>query len=395
MGSKSRIAIVGGGLVGSTAALALARCGFAVTLFDRKRPKVSQGLLGLDIRNVALSQASQSLLADNGIWSKINAAPYSQMHVWEQWGTASLHFDAAEVGCQELGWLVEMSPLLCRAWQCMNVAANLDVVVGNIEGVEISDVGVSVMTGTSELGTGEPRVFDFLIAADGAHSIAQRALQLPIDTQPTGQVALATVVRTSASHKQTAWQRFLNDGPLAFLPSPDEHVSSIVWSQSEAQAQRRAALPDADFCDEIGQAFEHRLGDVLEVDQRICFALTQQRVKDCAPHTRVLLIGDALRVVHPLAGQGVNLGLEDVTCLLRVATAHKELSMPGIWRRFARQRQTRARLMIQTMSALQKFYGSANPAVSLLRNIGVQSFNTLDALKHQVMREAMGLNRLK
>ena len=171
-------------------------------------------------------------------------------------------------------------------------------------------------------------------------------------------------------------------------------MCSIVWSQTEASAKRRQSLDDEAFCTEIEHAIEHRLGDVTAVDQRFVFPLTQQRVKSCTPHARVVMIGDAMRVVHPLAGLGVNLGLEDVSGLLELARKQPDLSQLGIWRRYARQRQVRSQMMIQTMAMLQKLYSSANPAVSLLRNFGVESFNALDTIKHQVMREAMGLGQL-
>lgn len=247
---------------------------------------------------------------------------------------------------------------------------------------------------TLEFEDAASRRFDFVIAADGAQSVVRRALGLKVAEYPVDQVALATVVRTECSHQHTAWQRFLTDGPLAFLPAPDEHLCSIVWSQSPSAAARRREQSAELFCRDIGFAIEHRLGKVLEVDQRLTFPLTQQRVKNCAPHPRVLLVGDAMRVVHPLAGLGVNLGLEDVRRLLQVAAKHADLSAPGIWARYARERQVRSQMMIRTMGTLQQLFGSAHPAVSLLRNFGVQSFNALDGVKRQVMQEAMGLGRL-
>jgi 2-octaprenylphenol hydroxylase len=311
------------------------------------------------------------------------------MCIWEQWGTGVVHFDAAEAGVAELGWLVEMSPLVCAAWQCVDDCPGIDVIEAGVTDVQPVDTGVEL-----SLSTGEHHSLDFLIAADGAHSVVRKALGLGVLQQPLDQVAIATVVRTEASHQHTAWQRFLIEGPLAFLPGPDEQLCSVVWSQSGAMAQRRMQLSDDAFAKEIGFAFEYRLGDILAVDRRFSFPLTQQRVKQCAPHPRVLLIGDAMRVVHPLAGQGVNLGLEDVQHLLMVASQHADLAAPGIWQRFARQRQTRSQMMIQVMSALQKIYTNPHPAMSLLRNVGVRSFNALDGLKRQVMREAMGLSQL-
>ena len=314
------------------------------------------------------------------------------MCVWEQFGTSQVEFHAADVGRTELGWLVEMSPLVCALWAELGQIDNVEVLLADIDNVVPGEAGVQVHF-SPEADT-SPRVFDFLLAADGAQSVVRNALNLGVIQQPLDQVALATVVQTSGSHQHTAWQRFLSEGPLAFLPAPDEHVCSIVWSQTEASAKRRLALDDEAFCAEIEHAIEHRLGDVTAVDQRFVFPLTQQRVKSCTPHARIVMIGDAMRVVHPLAGLGLNLGLEDVSRLLEVAHKQPDLSQLGIWRRYARQRQVRSQMMIQTMAMLQKLYSSANPTVSLLRNFGVQSFNALDTIKHQVMREAMGLGQL-
>jgi len=387
--ARSNIAVVGGGLVGASAALSLAQSGFAITLIDRQRPQLSTGTLGIDIRNVALSPASRQLLDSVGVFSAVQCAPYSAMCVWEQWGSGQVTFAAADVGRTELGWLVEMSPLLCAAWTQLDALDNVEVLLDTITDVAPEETGVAL-----QFATAPARRFDFLIAADGAQSIVRQALNLNVVSQALDQVALATVVRTARPHQHTAWQRFLTEGPLAFLPAPDEHLCSIVWSQSKASVKRRLALDDDAFCAEIGHAIEHRLGDVTAVDKRLAFPLRQQRVINCAPHARVLLVGDAMRVVHPLAGLGVNLGLEDVNQLLLVAHRHADLAAPGIWQRYARQRQVRSQMMIQTMAALQKLYSNTNPAVTLLRNFGVQSFNALDGLKRQVMREAMGLGAL-
>jgi len=386
---RSHVAVIGGGLVGACTALLLHGLGFPVTLIDRQRPQLNRGALGIDIRNVALSPASRALLEQAGVWDLVPAAPYHHMCIWEQWGTAEVHFDAADAGVPELGWLVEMSPLVSAAWQSLQDSTEVELVQASINQVEPGNGGVQL-----HFDDGSGRTFDFVIAADGAQSVVRKALHLPVQQQPLDQVAIATVVRTEHSHQQTAWQRFLVEGPLAFLPAPDEHVCSVVWSQTEAKAQERMQLDDGAFAAEIGRAIEYRLGEVLAVDRRFSFPLTQQRVRQCVPHPRVLLVGDAMRVVHPLAGQGVNLGFEDVHSVLQVAAHQSDLAAPGIWQRFARQRQTRSEIMIQIMSVLQKIYTNPHPGMSLLRNIGVESFNALHGLKRQVMREAMGLNQL-
>lgn len=388
LSSHSHVAVIGGGLVGATTALLLHGLGFPVTLIDRQRPQRHKGALGIDIRNVALSPASRDLLEQAGIWGQVPAAPYHHMCIWEQWGTGEVHFDAADAGVTELGWLVEMSPLVCAAWELLQASAGIELVEASISNVEPAADGVYL-----HFAERPERQFDFVIAADGAQSVVRQALNLGVQQQALDQVAIATVVRTAEVHQHTAWQRFLVEGPLAFLPTPDEQMCSVVWSQTQAKAEQRMQLDDAAFAAEIGHAIEHRLGDIVAVDQRFSFPLTQQRVKQCAPHPRVLLIGDAMRVVHPLAGQGVNLGFEDVHSVLQVAACQPDLAAPDIWQRFARQRQTRSEIMIQIMSALQKIYTNPHPGMSLLRNLGVQSFNALDGVKRQVMREAMGLGR--
>ncbi len=360
-----------------------------MTLIEPREPQVERGALGIDIRNVALSPASRLLLDAPGVWSELSPAPYRRMVVWEQWGTGRVEFDAAQVGRDELGWVVEMSPLVAALWRALGRQSGVTIRSGAIEQVEASDEAVAM-----SFADGATAAFDFAVAADGARSVVRRALNVRVSEAPTGQVALATVVRTEHAHHHTAWQRFLLDGPLALLPSPDNHVCSVVWSQSPEQAQRRQTLDAAAFCGEISRASEWQLGRISDCDQRIAFPLMQQHVRNCAPHPRVLLVGDAMRVVHPLAGLGVNLGLEDVSALLETARGVDDLASASLWRRFARIRRARSAAMIQTLGLLQSLYAASGPGMSLLRNVGVHAFNALPALKHQVMREAMGLGPL-
>lgn len=392
MTRSEHILVVGGGIVGATAALGLAAQNFRVTLAERRspleHPSHSLGELGLDIRNVALSPASVNFLNQSIEFASLPSAAFTTMRVWEQWGTEEVVFTAAEVGREQLGWVIEQSKLTAALWREIEHRSNIEVVLGDVGGFEFGEDAV-----TAELAAGV-RKFDFAIAADGAQSQVRSALNVKIREAPVPQVALATVIRTAGSHQHTAWQRFLTDGPLALLPAPDEHLCSVVWSQSAAAAERRCALSAADFAAELSHLSEYRLGKVLAVDRRISFPLTQQRADTCIPHARVALLGDAYRVVHPLAGLGVNLGLEDVAAFLQVSGARVALSTPGIWRRFARERQVRAQVIIRLMATLARLYGSASPGVTWLRNLGVQGFNAATLVKHQVMREALGLGPL-
>jgi ubiquinone biosynthesis UbiH/UbiF/VisC/COQ6 family hydroxylase len=386
MSRALNIGVVGGGLVGAATALGLARKGFAVTLIDRAEPRVERSRLGADIRNVALNPRSRMLLEDLDVWPDQSAVPYRKMHVWEERGSASLEFCAWEVGRTELGWLVEMSPLLCGIWDALadTVALNFSVV----EGISKSAHGV-----TLGLEGGQALDFDFLIASDGGQSRVRQDMGFKLSERPVDQLALATVVRLNGTHESTAWQRFLVDGPLALLPSTRPDLASIVWSGPRTKTHARLQLSDEDFCAEITRLSESRLGEVVAVDRRVAFPLTQQY----APQPfrdNVLLIGDAAHVVHPLAGLGVNLGFEDVGAVLAIAGSGANLSRPSTWRSFVRARTLRARSMIRLLGSLNALYGAKDPGVGLLRNLGMRWVNRAGPLKHQIMREAMGIGHL-
>ena len=231
---------------------------------------------------------------------------------------------------------------------------------------------------------------DFLFAADGARSAVRNLLEVATDIWPTGQSALTTVVETEHSHEHTAWQRFLVDGPLAFLPSKHEHYCSVVWSQSPASLETNLGLADDEFSHRVGAALENRLGRIVQVAQRLSFPLQQQLARSAQPRPRVLLIGDALRVVHPLAGLGVNLGLEDVSALLQRVDETTADIAPECFTKFARQRLLKSQLTLRIMAGLKTLYGQPAPLLSWIRNVGVGAVNQSDWLKRQIMIEALG-----
>lgn len=383
MSSGQHIAIAGAGPVGAVAALALQQRGFAVTIIDRIKPMPGPHGLGMDIRNVALSRGSRELIESLITWPQ-QAGMFKTMHVWEQWGVNALNFDAAELGSDCLGWIAEVAPLLQALWQQLEANADIRVVLGDIQAVETDATGVMVTVAEETLHA------DFLFAADGARSAVRNLLEVATDIWPTGQSALTTVVETEHSHEHTAWQRFLVDGPLAFLPSKHEHYCSVVWSQSPASLETNLVLADDEFSHRLGAALENRLGRIMQVAQRLSFPLQQQLARSAQPRPRVLLIGDALRVVHPLAGLGVNLGLEDVSALLQRVDETTADIAPECFTKFARQRLLKSQLMLRIMAGLKTLYGQPAPLLSWIRNVGVGAVNQSDWLKRQIMIEALG-----
>ena len=383
MSSGQHIAIAGAGPVGAVAALALQQRGFAVTIIDRIKPMPGPHGLGMDIRNVALSRGSRQLIESLITWPQ-QAGMFKTMRVWEQWGVNALNFDAAELGSDCLGWIAEVAPLLQALWQQLEANADIRVVLGDIQAVETDATGVMVTVAEETLHA------DFLFAADGARSAVRNLLEVATDIWPTGQSALTTVVETEHSHEHTAWQRFLVDGPLAFLPSKHEHYCSVVWSQSPASLETNLGLADDEFSHRLGAALENRLGRIMQVAQRLSFPLQQQLARSAQPRPRVLLIGDALRVVHPLAGLGVNLGLEDVSALLQRVDETTADIAPECFTKFARQRLLKSQLMLRIMAGLKTLYGQPAPLLSWIRNVGVGAVNQSDWLKRQIMIEALG-----
>jgi 2-octaprenylphenol hydroxylase len=385
------VVIAGGGLVGAVAALALAGLGRRVRLVERERPAPVCGRFGVDVRNVACSPASRALLQSVGVWPALRRAPYQRMEVWEEQGTARLEFSAAEAGRTELGWILENGQTLDALWTLLEREPRVEIVLGSVTEVDVGDACVRVVTGTESV------TARLLVGADGTRSAVRSLLGVELDRQETGQHALATAVRTGTPHGGTALQRFLLDGPLALLPSRLPDVCSVVWSQSPDEAARRSVQDDDAFCAELTRATEGRAGTVLEVDRRLTFPLSQQLVRDFNPASRVLLIGDAARVLHPLAGLGANVGFEDVRDLCaraRTLPVGMDLGAAGIWRGFARRRRMRARLMLAAMTTFKNAYGDGEPFRQWLRNVAVDWVNQARPLKRQLIREALGIGPL-
>ena len=383
------VMVVGGGPVGAAVALGLADAGRQVVLIDKMRPQTQPGGLGVDLRAMALSPASQALLAELHLWRPLRPTPYRSMRVWEERGTAELRFDAAEVDREELGWIQESGPLSEAAWARLAEHPKVQCLLGESPSAVRTTPSSSVLqVGGRELSAA------LLIVADGAQSTVRRQLGVEAKEWDVDQVAVASIVYTSKGHANTAWQRFLLDGPVALLPCADAQTSALVWSQSPAAAERRMALSEAAFCAELTRATEACQGEVEAVDRRLRFPLTQSVAKTFNPHHRVLLIGDAARVVHPLAGLGLNLGFEDVSGLLRTAKGALDLGAPGLWRVFAGRRRARALSMAHFLSALQGLYGLPQPAVGWVRNFGVRLVNNSSLIKRQLVAEALGLGPL-
>jgi 2-octaprenylphenol hydroxylase len=390
------VLVAGGGLVGAAAALALAKLGLRTGLIDRAEPARAIGRLGFDPRTVALNHASLKLLAevlggsDRQI-ANVELCHFRNVYVWEDRGTRHIEFHAEEVGQESLGCIAEVSAVLTALWDALRADDRILRLTGSdVTGVDIEKGHVAVRVADTSLKA------HLVIAADGGQSAVRRLLGVPTTILATEHVALATIVQTERPHGDTAAQRFLETGPLALLPLPSrdgKHFCSIVWSSLAARTSELAALADRPFMDALETASERRLGRILDVDQRYTFELEQSVAQHVNPAPRVLLIGDAAHVLHPLAGQGVNLGFEDVRELLKVGTRLQgsDLGAPDVWRAFAAERRVRAELAVRAMEAFRRVYSEDGPVFRWLRNVGVDLIDHAPIIKTQLIRQALGI----
>lgn len=396
---QADLIIVGAGMVGSTLALTLEGSGLDILVLDASPLEAAdvdpQG--GFEPRVSALSAASQRIFERLGAWPGMSArrvSPYTDMHVWDGSGTGQIHFSAATVHAEVLGHIVEnrvvqdalLETMQRRGGQRLLGAARLERLERTPQGWQLT------------LDDGRQLNAPLLVAADGANSAVRRLAGCETREWDYLHQAIVTSVRCSEPHQRTAWQRFTDDGPLAFLPlerDGDQHWCSIVWSVTELEARRLMALDDAAFRAALDRAFEQRLGEVEEVDPRLCIPLRQRHAKRYV-QPGLALIGDAAHTIHPLAGQGVNLGLLDAAVLAEVieaAMARGERPEDiRVLSRFERRRMPHNLAMMAAMEGFERLFQADPLPLRWLRNTGLKAVQALPEAKALFVRQALGLS---
>ena len=390
------VAVVGGGMVGAAAALALARAGFATALLEARAPAPWQAADEVDLRVVGLAPSSIALLDDLGVWTSINAArcsPYRHMHVWDAESGAAISFDAASEGRDQLGSIVENGLVQWTLWQALEAAGVQRLCPAQVKGFEQREDRITLELAAELAGLGNSVSARLLVAADGAASPLRQWAGIGTRGRDYAQRAVVAHVRTERPHQQTAWQRFLPGGPLALLPLADGR-SSVVWSLPETEARRVLALDEQAFLDELGLASDFRLGRIVATTPRAAFPLKLQ-LAERYQADRFVLLGDAAHAVHPLAGQGVNLGLRDVAelrdTLVAARTAGRDIGAAHVLRRYARRRRSADTLDALGFDALARIYAWQSPALVAARGVGVRLLDRLAPLKRKLSEHAAGL----
>ena len=408
------IIVVGAGLVGAAFALHMARLFTEtaklnslqnpgrVALLEARAivPSASSSATTFDPQVVALTEGSRQWLEALEVWQSCEsrACPYSRMQVRDGEGTGCIEFDAAEVQCENLGHIVENSLLRASLLKAIAEQDNIDLHCPTSVKSLRRD-GDSTIVNVVD---GEPLTSSLVVAADGANSPTREQMGFKLRTWGYEHTAITATLKTEKPHGFTARQWFTPSGPLAFLPlrasaeqSPDQaRYISIVWSQTAAQAERLMALDKTAFCRELMITSEDTLGAIELASERLQFPLTQRHSVSYV-QAGIALIGDAAHTIHPLAGQGVNLGFSDARVLteeLERALEHGS-SLGGLQslKRYQRRRKPDNLAMMVVMEGFKRLFEREELPVRLLRNIGMSGLNDMAPLKNRIIRQAMGL----
>ena len=397
MEMRADVLIVGAGMVGSALALALQDSGLEVLLLDGSPLSVKPFAAdaAFEPRVSALSAASQRILERLGVWDGIaqrRSSPYTDMHVWDGSGTGQIHFSASSVHADVLGHIVEnrvvQDALLERLHDCD---------LGMLANARLEQMRRSGDDWLLSLTDGRTLRAPLVIAADGANSAVRRLTGVATREWDYLHHAIVTSVRCSQPHRKTAWQRFTDHGPLAFLPlerDGQQDWCSIVWSTTPAEAERLMALEETAFCAELERAFEGRLGEVISADPRLCVPLRQRHAKRYVAEG-LALIGDAAHTIHPLAGQGVNLGFLDAAVLAEVLLqAHERgerLADVKVLSRYERRRMPHNLALMAAMEGFERLFQADPLPLRWLRNAGLKLVEQMPEAKALFVREALGL----
>lgn len=391
------ILIVGGGLNGPALGLALAQSGFRVAVIDA-RPAPLRAEAGFDGRAYALAIASKRLLTVIGVWGRLAGKSQPMLKIKASDGVAGqgpapffLTFDHAELEEGPVGYMVEDRHLYAAFLDAMRDAPNLMLLSGeSVVAQEVSAASVAVT-----LASGRQLTGSVLIGCDGRGSGVAARAGIARNGWGYGQTALVTAVWHEKDHQGTAHQFFMPEGPLAILPLPGGHHSSIVWSETDAHAAAIQALSDAEYLAALRPRFGDFLGEISLAGERFTYPLSLSLAASfVAP--RLALVGDAAHGVHPIAGQGLNLGLRDVGALAEVLTLAarrgEDIGAADVLERYQAWRRFDSTTLALGMDSVNRLFSNNNPVLRLGRDLGLGLVNAVPGLRRGFMRQAAGLS---
>jgi 2-octaprenyl-3-methyl-6-methoxy-1,4-benzoquinol hydroxylase len=386
--------VVGAGLVGAAIALGLARQGRRVSLVEAKPPREWSADAEPDLRVYAIAPGSRELLAELGVWKEVESArvqAYRAMHVWDSGGGHPLHLQAEESGLRELGHIVEAGLIQWRLWQALQSSSVELHAPAQVQAYAVERDDHGDEQALLELDTCSLRA-PLLIAADGAGSPLRALAGIGTHGRDYAQSGLVAYVRIGGGHADTAWQVFLPGGPLAVLPFEGD-LGSIVWSLPTAEAERLRLLAPEVLERELDRALDGRLGALKLASERACFPL-QLKLARRYRAGPLILAGDAAHAVHPLAGQGVNLGFGDARELLAISREARQRELPlhagSLLDRYARRRRSENTLAAYGFDGINRLFSNEAMLPSLLRGHALGLAGRFAPLRRLWVKQASG-----
>jgi 2-polyprenylphenol 6-hydroxylase len=387
---KFDVVIIGGGIVGSSLALALKDSGLNIALVESRPPSTFPDDKSWDSRIYAISPGSVSFLEDLEVWTAINRNRITPVHEMEIFGdddSARLDFSAYDAGMTELAFIVENRQLQTAAWNKLEKQRTKIKIFCPMQctSIEWNETHADV-----QLSNGKLLQTALIIGADGVNSWVRNQAKIEVSHHPYQQGAMVANFSTELSHQNIARQWFRRDGVLALLPLPGKLIS-MVWSANEEQSTRLLSFSETDICRQVEEASSHTLGKLQLLTKPVSFPLNFVHVKNLI-EPRLALIGDAAHGIHPLAGQGVNLGLRDARKLVSTIIERGPRSDCGdymLLRQYERARKEDILAMEFATDSLQKLFNNENPTFARLRNLGLGITNQFPLLKNRLMQHAL------
>lgn len=396
------VAIIGAGIAGLALANALDNSGLKVVVLEAgkftQRPETNDTIDGYDRRVSALSLGSIQFLQHLGAWytvESLRSQAFDHMYVWDGEGTGKIEFSASEVSASELGHIVENRILLHSLLDNLSMSSNVKL---------IDDAHIQTIQALTERdGTKQNIILDerniiakLVVGADGAQSFIRQHYGFKTREWNYGHNAIVCTVKTEKPHDSTAWQRFMQTGPIALLPlnDPSQQYCSVVWSAETATAEAIMQMDDAQFCQQLSQATESILGNIEQASARFSIPLRQRHAVNYVQHG-VALVADAAHTIHPLAGLGINMGLQDVRVLaeelLRAQANGRDLADVCVLSRYQRRRKGENLLVMSAMEGFKRLFEQKSLPLLWLRNKGMSGVGQFSPLKRQIIKQVMGL----
>ena len=384
------VVIVGGGMVGATLGCGLGASRLRVAVLEDAPPPAFDAEQPHDLRVSAVSIASASIIKTIGAWQGIASrrfCPFRRMRVWEDKG--DVEFRSEDINESVLGYIVENRIIQLALLDRLQAFDNVDFLC------PVKTQSIDYTAGQSSLTLEDGRTITarLLVAADGGFSRVRQAAGMGVHTWDYEQHALVLTVATGYGQQDITWQKFTSTGPLAFLPL-DGPNASLVWYNKPEEVKRLKALPDEALLKELLATFPPVLGDITSIVSRGSFPLRRQHAQSYVKEG-VALIGDAAHMIHPLAGQGVNIGLLDAAALAQVLVAAKQASKDigaaSVLQEYEKMRRQNNLLMMTTMDMFYRVFGNSQLPLKLLRNIGLGLAERIAPAKKLAMKYAMGL----